>query len=393
MRLAATLSSLLLLACANKSAPDPETLALLSRLHAADPADPVVLYTYARVREKAGDTTGALTWLYELEASGFDDALEPDDFPATLARADARVVARRLAGRARVKIRSELALTVDANDLYVEGQAHDPRRDRFLLGSGRHRKVVAVDRQGRTTDLTAPKQDGLLGVLGVKVDAARDQVWVASTATPFMIEGRPEDAGRSTLHAFDLATGATRAALTYARAPSLLNDLDVAADGAVYATDSHAGAVVVARDGQITDLVAPGSFDGPNGIALAPAGDALYVADFRGISRVDLATRAVARLEAPAPARSLGGIDGLYVHDGALVGVQNLLGRGRVWRLPLGPGGTSLRAAEILETGRPDYTNPTTGTFADGSFYYLANPQLRRGERLKLLRLPLSATT
>ena len=392
MRLAAIVTALLLAACAGKSAPDPGTLALLSRMHAADPRDPVVLYTFARVRERAGDTTGALAWLYELEAAGFDDALEPDDFPATLARHDARAVARRLAARSRVVVRSEVALTVDLSDMYPEGHAYDARRDRFLLGSGRHRKVVAVDRSGRASDLTAPLQGGLLGALGMKVDAARDWVWVASTATPFMIEARPEDAGRSTLHAFDLATGETRMALKHPRAPSLLNDLDIAADGVVYATDTHAGAVVVARDGAITDLVPPGSFEGPNGLALAPAGDALYVADFRGISRVELASREISRLAAPAPAHSLGGIDGLYVRDGALIGVQNLLGRGRVWRLPLSADGRRLASAEILETGRPDYTNPTTGTFADGSFYYLANPQLHRGKG-RLLRLQLPATS
>ena len=61
----------------------------------------------------------------------------------------------------------------------------------------------------------------------------------------------------------------------------------------------------------------------------------------------------------------------------------------RAWRLPVAADG-SLSAAEILETGRADYQNPTTGTFADGDFYYLANPRSRHGEPLRLLRLPLA---
>ncbi len=377
-------------ACASQpNTGDDETIALLRRLHAEDPGDPAVIYTFARARSALGDLPGTLSWLAQLEASGFDDAIDPQDFKLSLRRPEVREIARRLAERARVVTPSQVVLTVDMPELMPEGHAHDARRDRFLLSSGHHRKVVAVDRQGRSSDLTRSGQDGLLAVLGMKVDPRRDWLWVASTHAPFMVDPRPEEQGHSALHAFDLATGETRAAIPYARTPSLLNDLDIAADGSVYATDSHAGAVVVVRDGHLEDLLPPGSFEGPNGLALTPDGQSLYVADFRGLARVELATRSVRRLRAPAPARTLGGIDGLYFHDGALIGVQNILGRGRVWRLPLAVDGT-LAAAQILETGRADYGNPTTGTFADGSFYYLANPRLRRGEVHRLLRLPLA---
>ncbi len=381
---------LLLAACAAPTRPAlDETTVLLQRLHAADPGDPAVLYTFARAREDVGDYPGTLSWLAELERSDFDDALDPEDFVRTLRRPEARALAGRLAARARVQAPSAVALTLDLPDLMPEGHAHDARRDRFLLSSGRQRKVVAVDRAGETTDLTRSGQDGLLAVLGMKVDPTRDWIWVASTHAPFMIDAKPGELGRSALHAFDLATGETRAAIPYARTPSLLNDVDVAADGTVYATDSHAGAVVVVQHGELRDLLAPGSLEGPNGLALAPDGETLYVADFRGVARVALGTGAVTRLRPPAPARTLGGIDGLYFHDGALIGVQNILGRGRVWRLPLSADGRELAGAEILETGRPDYDNPTTGTFADGAFYYLANPRSRRGEPHRLLRLPL----
>ena len=383
--------ALLLVGCAAPptKASDP-TITLLRRLHAEDPGDPAVLYTMARAREEVGDFPGTLSWLAELEHAGFDDAIDPEDFRGSMRRPEARDIARRLAARARVVTPSRVELTVDAAELMPEGTAHDARRDRFLLSSGKQRKVVAVDRQGRTSDLTRPGQDGLLAVLGMKVDASRDWIWVASTHAPFMADSRADEVGRSMLHAFDLATGETRAAIAYARTPSLLNDVDVAADGTVYATDSHTGAVVTVHDGELRDLLAPGSLEGPNGLALAPDGRTLYIADFRGISRVDLASGAVHRMPTPAGARTLGGIDGLYFHDGALIGVQNLLGRGRVWRLPLGADGRSLASAQILETGRPDYANPTTGTLADGAFYYLANPRARTAHRL--LRLPLTGS-
>lgn len=395
MRLAVLLAVVAspLFACATQPPPaatdDDGTIALLRRLYTEDPGDPAVLYTFARAREALGDFPGTLSWLAQLEHSAFDDAIDAQDFKNSLLRPEARDIAARLAARARVLTPSQVVLTVDLPDLMPEGHAHDARRDRFLLSSGRQRKIVAVDREGHSADLTRSGQDGLLAVLGMKVDARRDWIWVASTHAPFMVDARPEERGRSALHAFDLATGETRVVIPYPRTPSLLNDVDIAADGTVYATDSHAGAVVMVTDGALTDVVPPGTLEGPNGLARTPDGQALYVADFRGLARIELPTRTVHRLRAPSPARTLGGIDGLYFHAGALIGVQNILGRGRVWRLPLAADG-SLVGAEILETGRADYGNPTTGTFADGAFYYLANPRLRRGEVHRLLRLPLA---
>lgn len=384
-----SLALLLLAACAHKPAAGGEMVTLLSRYHAETPDDPAVIYVMARVHEQAGDVKAALVWLGKLEAGGFDDALEPTDFPRTLATAEGKALADRLSRRARVVVRSEVARRISGEELRPEGHAYDAKRGRVLISSGKLRKVVAVDADGRLADVTRPAQDGLLAVLGMKVDEGRDWVWVASAAAAFMVPARAEEAGHSMLHAFDLQTGETRMAIAYARTPSLLNDLDLAADGSVYATDSQSGAVVVVQGGEIEDVLPPDSFEGPNGIAVAAAGDALYVADFRGVHRVELATRAVEKLPVPAPARTLGGFDGLYVRGGALIGVQNLLGRGRVWRLRLRADGRAFESAEILETGRPDYMNPTTGTFGDGAFYYLANPNVAAGGELLLLRLPL----
>ena len=379
----------LLVACARKSAVDEETLTLLSRYHAESPDDPAVLYLLARVHDRAGDVKATLGWLGKLEAAGFDDALDVKDFPKALATAEGKAQAERLARRARVVVRSEVARKISGVDLRPEGHAYDTKRRRVLISSGKHRKVVAVDEAGQVADVTRPGQDGLLAVLGMKVDEGRDLLWVASAAAPFMVPAKEEEAGHSMLHAFDLQSGATKWAIAYARTPSLLNDLDLAEDGSVYATDSQSGAVVVARDGIFTDVVAPGRFEGPNGIALAAAGDALFVADFRGVHRVELASGAVSKLSPPAGVSTIGGFDGLYLRGGALIGVQNIFGRGRVWRLRLRADGRALESAEILETGRPDYVNPTTGTFADGAFYYLANPFVTEGEDLILLRLPL----
>src|SRR5688500_7989517 len=105
MRVTARLAvfALSLAACASQPGPpNDETITLLKRLHAADPGDPAVLYTFARVRQSLGDYPGTLSWLAQLEASAFDDQLDVQDFKQALRRPEARDLAERLAMRARV---------------------------------------------------------------------------------------------------------------------------------------------------------------------------------------------------------------------------------------------------------------------------------------------------
>ena len=60
----------------------------------------------------------------------------------------------------------------------------------------------------------------------------------------------------------------------------------------------------------------------------------LYVASATGILRVDTATAEPTRLPQPDSAMT-GGIDGLYWHEGDLIGVQNVTNPGRVIRIGL----------------------------------------------------------
>src|SRR5687767_5106452 len=82
-----------------------------------------------------------------------------------------------------------------------------------------------------------------------------------------------------------LPTGACDGA---SRSPHLLNDVAVASDGAVYVTDSVAGAVrrVPADRDVFEQVVAPGSLAYPNAIVLAWTGR-LFVAHWTGIAIVD----------------------------------------------------------------------------------------------------------
>ncbi|HEX4665579.1 MAG TPA: hypothetical protein VH207_03185 [Chthoniobacterales bacterium] len=70
---------------------------------------------------------------------------------------------------------------------------------------------------------------------------------------------------------------------------------------------------------------------GANGIALAPDGT-LYVTLSTGIARVEPASGEPTRLPQPETVVT-GRIDGLYWHEGDLLGIQNSTNPGRVIRI------------------------------------------------------------
>ncbi|MBP6843374.1 MAG: SMP-30/gluconolactonase/LRE family protein [Kofleriaceae bacterium] len=380
---AARLAGLVAVACAvgcgrgaAPAAPGADAIAALEAELRARPGDGAVLYALAMMSDRAGDVDGALGWLARLAATPWDAGLDPADFEQLRARAAPRFAAARAAVERRW-VRVDAArevLRVGERDLLPEGMEVDPATGELLLSSGRKRKVVRVAADGTTRDLVAPAQDGLLATLGLRVDRARGVLWVASAAAPFMERADDTPAGVSRLHAFALATGALVARFELP-APSLLNDVAVLPDGRAVVTDSAGDAVwVTGAAGRLEPFVAAGAVVGPNGVAVGADGATVYVATWRGIVAVDVATRRIAPVPLPAGAPNLAGIDGLYVHGGALIGIQNAVGRPRVVRVRLAPPA----GVEILESASPIVDNPTTGVIVDGGLVFMARRNRER---------------
>ncbi|MFO7652844.1 MAG: hypothetical protein R6X25_03375 [Candidatus Krumholzibacteriia bacterium] len=380
----------------------PQIRALLDR----DPENGVVVYTLARMEDAAGDPAAVLALLQRLlEMADWDHPLDSAKFPGTAAEPGFAELAARLNARVPSVNRADTLQVLACLDLMPEGSAWDPGGRRLLLSSGHRRTVVAVEAGGACRDLVPEGRDGLLGVLGMEVDLQRGWLWVASAAGRYMRGWCDSLSGRAEVHAFDLATGATRGRWAAPHRPALMNDLTVASDGTVYVTDTR-GDMVLRIDPGSTDLVRldrPGVLVSPNGIALSTDGSAVVVADLLGLVRIDRLSGAAERV-APAPdagsARHLGGIDGLDRHGDDLIGIQNMVAPGRVWRLSLDAAGRRLLAAELLEAGHPAFRTPTTGAVAGDDFLFVANPFLQTdgrsplgppppGEQHVVLRLPL----
>ena len=249
-----------------------------------------------------------------------------------------------------------------------EGIAFDPRRRQAFIGSIRHRRIDRVDADGRVRAFSQP-DDGLDAVLGLHVDAARQELLAVSTGALTAGGAAP----RNAVMRYSLR-GPRRVQRLDAPGAAQLNDVVVTPGGTVYATDSGGGSLYRARRGeaQLSLFGERGAVRGANGIASAPDGR-LYVAISTGIARIDVATGQPQRLPQPDTVVS-GGIDGLYWHDGGLVGIQNVSNPGRVIRLSLDEAGECITGLTVLQSHHhPLFDEPTTGAIAGDTLLVIAN--------------------
>ena len=187
----------------------------------------------------------------------------------------------------------------------------------------------------------------------------------------------------------------------------LLNDLDLLPDGRIAVTDSISGTVYLldpSSDSPTLQPVLPAaSFEGPNGIVALPDGQ-LVVTDFHALWLIDPSAPAPMRkrqITTPG-GRYLGGMDGLARDGEHIVAIQNLVGRGRVWRLRVNAEAARVDDLQLLLRQHPDLRNPTTGVVVGRRFLLVADPNLqmfandavtpappgRHGHRILALPLP-----
>lgn len=378
----------------------PPNIAPLVDLFTKHPDDRILAYTIARSYDSANQPAQVVHWLQKLDSLGFDDALEPADFIHSQGEPEFVALKTRFAARALTKTPSQIAFTIDEPDLLPEGVAYDTTTKRLFVSSGTKRKILVIAPNGEVRDFIASETGGIYAVLGLEVDEKRRALWAASAAAPFMVHAKPEDAGKSALFQFDVDTGALRGRYELPQSPSLANDLALAEDGTVYVSDSMRGTIgkLVPNAEKVEEIVPTDTFEGPNGLAMAPDEQAVIVADMFGLSRYERSSQTVRRIEPMNKEFPLGGIDGLVTGPNGLIAIQNLAGRGRVFQIQLQSNG-EIGAVSLLEANHPAYENPTTGELGHDGFYYLANPHYQgrgtgpltsaAGRKLTILRLPV----
>jgi sugar lactone lactonase YvrE len=274
-----------------------------------------------------------------------------------------------------------VAFEVEDPLLIPEGITYDPAGDVFFLSSIHRRAIVKVARDGTASDFAAG-DSGYFAGLGMKVDAARRRLWSASSVFPGMQGYAQENEGTSSLSCYDLPTGRLLKQVVAANVPDrhIFNDVALDAEGRAYLTDTQDGALYLAEWGSDTlgVFLPKGTLSGANGIALDGERNLLYVSQYGiDIALVDLKDKTVHALQRENDV-ALYGVDGLYLHGGDLIAVQNHPSLDRIARFSLSADGRSVTGAEVLVRRHESFEEPTTGVVVGDRFYFIANSQIER---------------
>ncbi|HKY90335.1 MAG TPA: hypothetical protein VJM11_04815 [Nevskiaceae bacterium] len=354
--------------CANQKARVEAIKAALERR----PDDPALHYYLSGAWAACGNIVAALAQIDRVIALG-DGFMPVRDLGFERIWDDARFRARRIAMELALPEVTDAALSaaLPNADLIPEGIAVDPSNGRLFLGSAAQGRIVEVGDKGEPLPFAGPTS-GLDQVLGMTVDTARGWLYVVNTNRLIPKADAPPV---NAVYAFDLRTK-VRIRLLDAAGAGQLNDVAVAADGTVFASDSRDGAIYRAnlKDTGLALWMPPDTFPGANGLALSDDGRALYVAHATGIARVELATGDIRVRIGNATRETLAAIDGLYQRAHKLYGVQNVTNPGRVIEIQLDAAGTTVTGVEtMLSHHRPELAEPTAAAFDGNDLLVLAN--------------------
>jgi len=218
--------------------------------------------------------------------------------------------------------------------------------------------------------------NGLTSLFGVMADEAKGLLWACNN--PNMFTGQQ---GRSSLLAFDLATGRLSGRYDFPEGPAACNDIAVAADGAVWVSETAGGRIFLLRPkaNELALFAAGEELVGIDGLAFAADG-ALYINNVRSgaFQRVrrksDGSYDGLTELTLPV---ALGGPDGLR----SLGGNRFIQGEGQSGRVAiLEVQGDSVALTPLAEgLNGPVGVTVSGGTayVVEGKIGYLIDPALR----------------
>ena len=346
------------------------TLDRIQALRKERPGDGVLVFYEALLRIRLNERESAFALLRSLNDrklglipvrdGGFDAVWNDPEFQA---------IRKELADKEPRTPAAPVAFRLKDPKLIPEGIAFDGKGERFFLGSIAQHKIIVTDAKGQARDFSDPS-DKLDAVLGLAIDADRGHLYAVST-NGFEESAKAER--RNAVVRYDLKSGRLLDRFN-AREAMQLNDLALAPGGTLYVTDSESGTLFRKKPAEatLTRFGATGAVRGANGIAFGADGT-LYVTLSTGIARVDTATGEPTRLPQPDTVVT-GGCDGLYWHEGDLIGVQNSTNPGRVIRITLTNKGTRIAGLTVLQSHHhPEFDEPTTGAIAHDALYVIGN--------------------
>jgi hypothetical protein len=373
-----------------------EYLANLEKALKLRPNHPELIYKCAGANALLGNKKEAINYLNKFAGFGLIANLAEDgDFALIKDSNEFQALIKDIERNRLPKGQGKVVVKLPEKDLITEGLAYDPQEEKFYIGSVRKRKIVTVDKNGQTTDFTSSQQDGLWGVFGLKIDAKRRILWVASSAIAEMNNFDKKEENLAAVFQYDLKT---KKLIKKYSLPSdgkrhLFGDLTINSKGDVFITDSFSPNIyqISLEKGMLENFVS-GPFASLQGIAFSGDEKQFFISDYsQGIFSIDVATKNITKLNSPDSVTLLG-IDGIYFYQNTLLAIQNGVNPQRVIKLSLSDNLKEINGLEVLEVSKALLPDPTLGVIIGNEFCFLANAQWNNFDKVGNI-LPLDKFT
>jgi sugar lactone lactonase YvrE len=339
-----------------------KVLGLLLELGPLLPGNVRIAYNLAVAEAKLGNAAAAVATLRRLASMGLIYDLAADnDFSGLRESPEFRAVLKKMDENRKSMMHSSEAFALAEADLLPEDIAFDPKTRRYFISSVRTDRVITTD--GKLFARTP------MCAFALRVDAARRILWVSTGGWNVGESFTDADKDKTALMAFDLDSGELKQRVDSPVA-GLFGDMTISRGGDLYVSEGTYGAVfrLPAGGAKLERIDTPGEFASPQTPVLSADERLLYVPDYvRGIAAMDLKSGKVEWLQ-PAADIALSGIDGLYLHRGSFIAVQNGTSPPRVIRFS-----SDLIKQEVLEANWDGLGEPTHGTFVGDDFLFIAN--------------------
>jgi hypothetical protein len=272
------------------------------------------------------------------------------------------------------KIASEIAFELSDSTIHPESIVYDTVTKKYFISSVRHRAVYTFQ-NGSLKEFIPSADKGIGAVLGLDIDSESRVLYVTSAHIPEMENYDTRNAFRNTILKYHLDSEILieRNDVYDATRPRLLSEIKVASDGTAFITDSYEPVVLKWNsDNTLEEFIRIPKARSLQGLAFDESTGVLFIADYStGIYAYDLYTGFFLNYWNSCGDLSLKGIDGLYLFNQKLIGIQNGTVPQRIIEVDISD--TLNIRLNVLENNIQFGGEPTNGVIHNDSLMYISN--------------------
>jgi tetratricopeptide (TPR) repeat protein len=351
-----------------------EMIVKASEIH---PHHPSILYQRGTAAALNGKNEEAISYLRKALLMNANFELDSDELKTLRGIPEFKALQKLQIEILKPIIKSDTAFVLPYKQLHAETITAGERDGVFYLSGIHQRKVLRIDPKRNITEFTTAEQDGLTAVLGLKVNAVKNELWICSSPMPEM--QHYDTVSKSAVFKYNIKSKKLikKYQPTDSKTEYNFGDLILNKKGEAFISDSRNNIIFKVNEskGNLEPFYSNETFWNIQGITFSSDEKYLFISDYiKGLYRLTLATKELLEITAHELA-SLKSIDGLHWYNNSLIAVQNGITPMRVTRYMLNEKMDSITSFEILDRAHPAFNEPTNGCIVNDAFIYVANSQ------------------